>query len=61
MGADGANPSWNEARQPHLLHDSGHCADLDINDGNSQAIKKVQKQGLDAIVGWMAEWKPTSN
>lgn len=61
MGADGANPSWNSALQPHLMHEAGHVADLYLNSGNTPTMKKVQQAGIEAVVAWMAEWKPTAS
>ncbi|KAH9936834.1 peptidase S28 [Epithele typhae] len=60
VGADGANPSFDSALQPHLMHDMFHCSDLIFSAGNTDKMREVQKEALEVIVGWMQDWRPSN-
>ncbi|CDO77024.1 hypothetical protein BN946_scf184380.g10 [Trametes cinnabarina] len=73
--ANGHRDPWREATlaadgthfrstpgQPLAISDGFHCSDLSTTNGQvDSTVLAVQKQGLQAIAGWVAEWKPSKH
>ena len=58
--AEGTNFA-STAGQPIAISDGFHCSDLLTAQAEADAtVKAVQQQGLEAMVGWLAEWKPSA-
>ena len=72
---DNAGDPWREATkatsgthfpstpdQPLAVSEGFHCSDLLTAQAEADAtVKAVQQQGLEAMVGWLAEWKPSAH